>query len=174
MKRCPKCQIEKADEEFHKSSRNVLQTYCNACSREIDHRKYLRYKDRILARNKAWNAANPEKVAAAAKGNPERLRKNRARAADNRMARMVNLPFTLTEDEWNKTLSLFGGRCAYCDAEGTLHKDHFIPPAMGGGYEAGNIIPACPTCNKKKWQHSPLKFLGIQKYAEIMLRIHGA
>lgn len=85
------------------------------------------------------------------------------------------LPHDFTLDDWQEILTVFGGRCAYCDEEvDKLEQDHFIPVAMEGGYERGNILPACPSCNRRKSDKSPLNFLGIRKYGEIMTRIHGA
>lgn len=173
MKRCPRCKTEKSAGEFHKSSRNGLQVYCKVCSRELDHLKYLDNKDRILAHNRAYSHANLDKIRVWAKEYRARTRGNKALAVERRRANKVGLPASLTTEEWGRTLAVFGKRCAYCDSTGVLQQDHFIPAASGGGYEAGNIIPACPSCNKKKWQHSPLEFLGIRKYAEVMTRIHG-
>jgi 5-methylcytosine-specific restriction endonuclease McrA len=135
---------------------------------------YAKNHDRMQARNKAWNLLNGDRIRSWAKKHPERTHEQKVHAMARRRSRELSLPATLTQDEWQKTLAVFGGRCAYCDTDGTMWRDHFIPITMGGGYEAGNILPACPSCNRRKWQHSPLKFLGIQKYAEIMLRIHGA
>ena len=174
MKLCPRCEVNKADEDFHKSSRDGLQTYCKACSREIDHRKYLRYRDRILEHNRAWSHANLDKVREWERGYRDRARGSIVLKVERRRARKAGLPATLTAEEWDKTLSIFGSRCAYCGADGPLEQDHFFPVAMGGGYEVGNILPACPHCNKVKWQKSPLDFLGLQKYEEILTRIHAA
>jgi len=182
MKICTRCHEEKDESEFsRRGTEGRLRSRCRPCrqkdyldyiqdpkaaehSREYHKQWYLDHKERVTNQSREWIRNNPEKRRALIRANQER-----------RMARARNLPATLTQEEWNKALALFGNRCAYCDrASPKLHQEHFIPIVMGGGYEAGNIIPACPTCNHIKKAKPPLKFLGIQKYAEIMLRIHGA
>jgi len=54
---------------------------------------------------------------------------------------------TLRESEWQLILYAFGNKCAYCDAEGDLQKDHVIPYSRGGTLSADNVVPACPKCN---------------------------
>ena len=46
-------------------------------------------------------------------------------------------------------LEQFDRRCAYCSAAATTW-DHIVPVARGGKTEAGNIVPACPSCNSSK------------------------
>lgn len=43
----------------------------------------------------------------------------------------------------------FGGRCAYCPAPATTW-DHIVPVSAGGRTEAGNMLPACNSCNSRK------------------------
>jgi len=38
-------------------------------------------------------------------------------------------------------------------------KDHFIPVTEGGRFEAGNVVPACERCNKRKHNRRPEVFL---------------
>lgn len=70
-----------------------------------------------------------------------------------------NLPNTLNNVEWNKIMEDFNHSCAYCGiSEGDhlkkwgeiLHREHFIALSNGGGYEVGNIIPSCRSCNSSK------------------------
>lgn len=70
-----------------------------------------------------------------------------------------SLPNTLTNEEWNKIMQDFNNSCAYCGMseedhlkkwEEILHQEHFIPLSNGGGYEVGNIIPSCRSCNSSK------------------------
>ena len=46
-------------------------------------------------------------------------------------------------------LKQFDGRCAYCEATATTW-DHIVPVARAGKTEAGNIVPACSSCNSSK------------------------
>lgn len=43
-------------------------------------------------------------------------------------------------------------RCHYCREKSaqTLQMDHVIPLVLGGRHAVGNIVLACPTCNKLK------------------------
>jgi 5-methylcytosine-specific restriction endonuclease McrA len=73
--------------------------------------------------------------------NPVHVRRARHMAAVER---------TLTQEQWNGILELFGQRCAYCLAETKLTMDHVIPVSRGGPHIAGNVVPACKSCNSKK------------------------
>ncbi|WP_227751056.1 HNH endonuclease signature motif containing protein [Microbacterium sp. R1] len=45
----------------------------------------------------------------------------------------------------------FGGRCAYCGVVAVaLTMDHVVPIVRGGTHSAGNIVPACMSCNVHK------------------------
>jgi len=83
--------------------------------------------------------------------NPEQSSIIDARARAVRRSRKEALSTTLTAEEWKAALAIFGHRCAYCGCEhARFHKDHVTPVSKGGGFEAGNIVPACSTCNKSK------------------------
>jgi hypothetical protein len=45
--------------------------------------------------------------------------------------------------------SLFGGECAYCDAEAETW-DHVFPVSKGGRTEPANVLPSCVVCNSSK------------------------
>ena len=54
-----------------------------------------------------------------------------------------------------------GRRCVYCAAPleyacATL--DHVYPLAKGGAHVAGNVVVACPTCNRLKADMLPVEF----------------
>ncbi len=71
-------------------------------------------------------------------------------STQKRQALKKSLPATLTFLEWEYIKDLFGHTCAYCGKELFLTQDHFIPLSKGGGYELGNIIPSCLSCNSSK------------------------
>lgn len=57
--------------------------------------------------------------------------------------------------EWTKIINEFGGRCAYCGAEGTpLIAEHIIPQSVLSVDHPelvdmiGNVVPACQQCNR--------------------------
>lgn len=58
-----------------------------------------------------------------------------------------SLPF-LRERVYEKT----DGACAYCGTalESNWHIEHVVPRCRGGGWELGNLVPACKRCNSMK------------------------
>lgn len=113
-------------------------------------------EERRLAQNAAKrrayaeNAGERKRATAAArdwiKQHPEynRLRYHRYRA------RLQGVEATLTVAEWHAILEAFGHRCAYCLRHGKMTQDHVVPVSRGGAHTAGNIVPACLSCNAKK------------------------
>lgn len=60
-----------------------------------------------------------------------------------------------TEEEWERTVEYFGGRCAYTGADlagGQVDRDHAIPlnRAHCGVHLFGNVLPATKAANSKK------------------------
>ena len=52
------------------------------------------------------------------------------------------------------------GLCHFCQQSvGADHltMDHLVPLARGGKSTRGNIVPACPACNKKKQLDTPVE-----------------
>ena len=85
-----------------------------------------------------------------------------------RRARMEILPRSFSIADWADVLDLFGHKCAYCGKDGKLHQDHFIPVTRGGGYEMGNIVPACHSCNSRKNAKDPLAWLGLRRWLDTL------
>jgi len=78
-----------------------------------------------------------------------------------RNARKLGLPSTLTQEEWEDIVRVYGGACAYCKEENiVLEQDHVIPVVMGGGYTKDNIVPACKSCNCSKGTKTAEEFNG--------------
>lgn len=112
---------------------------------------YQKNREKMLEHNRNYYKENREYFAEYDRKyrleNPEVSRLKTQR----RKARMYELPHTLTVEEWEETLEYFDNGCAYCgDSESGLAQDHVIPIFKGGGYEKGNIIPACKSCNSSK------------------------
>lgn len=60
---------------------------------------------------------------------------------------------------WAGICAAYGHRCVYCGAKGVLTRDHIWPRARGGGgVAAGNIVPACKTCNREKGQMTAYEY----------------
>lgn len=91
-----------------------------------------------------------------AKEHPEKAREY----AQRRKSRKAKLESTLTQSEWEQILADYGYACAYCgrawhEIDGKLEQEHVIPVTQNGGYTATNIVPACGTCNRKKFNKTP-------------------
>lgn len=82
---------------------------------------------------------------------------HRRRSADDRRALMMveNPGFCpFGEDEWERMKRRFDHCCAYCGEKSpVLEKDHVIPLTRGGRHALANILPACPACNRAKYNH---------------------
>jgi 5-methylcytosine-specific restriction endonuclease McrA len=58
----------------------------------------------------------------------------------------------LTRREWEAITLAFDHRCAYCGARpARLEQDHVIPLTRGGQHTAANVVPACGSCNRRKF-----------------------
>lgn len=57
---------------------------------------------------------------------------------------------TLTTVEWNNIKKYFNNKCAYCNKEEDLTREHFIALSKGGEFSINNIIPVCNSCNCSK------------------------
>lgn len=96
---------------------------------------YARHRERLKAKIAAYHAANPDV---------------RRTGWERRRARLLNADGSYTTAEWLWVVAFYGGRCAYCGAEGQLDADHRIPLARGGTNWIENIVPACRRCNNRK------------------------
>jgi hypothetical protein len=134
---------------------------------------YLAHRQEAIARAAEW-----------AKNNPSRVRELRSawkhnnkdavnHATRTRRTRIRSAETGLTREQWVRLVDTFGGKCAYCGGDcPNPEADHLIPVKMGGGYVWGNVFPICRECNAKKAGTSPVEFLGISKYADLMVSCH--
>jgi len=67
-----------------------------------------------------------------------------------RNQRLLELPDTLTFEQWLFACEWFDQRCAYCSAKAFLIMEHLIPVSKEGPRTALNILPACTQCNHSK------------------------
>lgn len=104
--------------------------------RAYGNRHYAEHKEDYVKRAAAWGKEHPE-VKQTSNG--------------RRRSRAKNLDTQFSTADWNRCLSYFGNRCAYCGREsGTLHQEHVIPSSFSGGFLPSNIIPSCLECNSSK------------------------
>lgn len=112
---------------------SISHIYCQTCAPKQS------YKSRRSA-VKTWLAKNPGKVA-------EYCRRRRSRRR--------SVAYDITDEHWRRCLEFFDYRCAYCEKQTKLERDHFIPISKGGSTTKNNIVPACKSCNSSKWSRDP-------------------
>lgn len=75
-------------------------------------------------------------------------------ATANRRARDRGLEGSLSTLDWQRALTFFEGRCAYCDSPAST-LDHFQPMMLGGPTTRSNAILCCISCNERKGATAP-------------------
>jgi len=107
------------------------------------HAEYLGKAAQISQRASAWKKANPLK----AQANHIRRRASKKQAPIN----------DLTAAQWREILAAFDHRCAYCQRKmQRLTQDHISPLGPTGPHTLHNIVPACQSCNSRKYTGPPL------------------
>jgi 5-methylcytosine-specific restriction endonuclease McrA len=77
---------------------------------------------------------------------PRRIKKEREKARELRKSQW-----------WLERLK--PGICHYCEKKfdpKSLTLDHVVPLARGGASTKGNVVPACPECNRDKKLQTPV------------------
>jgi 5-methylcytosine-specific restriction endonuclease McrA len=113
----------------------------------------LEHPEEESARCKQWQEANAKKMREYRRkwALSEAGRESSKGAVHRYRAAKAGLPANLTNEDWKRVMEHFGHRCAYCGVENTeLVQEHVVPVSAGGGYVAGNIVPACRGCNISK------------------------
>lgn len=129
--------------------RAIVKAYSdrNRDALRIKGREYARTRDRgvVNAQQRAWKAANRDKVAAG----------NHARRAD-----------AYTEDARAYVRILHGDPCSYCGTRlEKPHIDHVVPISAGGDNQWDNLTASCVSCNSSKHAAPLLGFLHRQALA---------
>lgn len=138
------------------------ETYAQNVEREHIRNKAYRdsHKEQEDQRHKRWRDENIER----ARANSRRWQRAHLdvfrRNEHIRRARVRGLPHTLTLSEWEDIKAFYNYSCAYCgrawyEIEGKLVQEHVVPTTQGGGYTKENIVPACRSCNGKKYNKTP-------------------
>ena len=115
-KKCGACKTEKLREAFNKyaQAKDGLQPRCRDCQRELRAEWYAANRESEIAKARAWNLANPERVRAIDKArnarNPEARRESaartyakhghKARAAKSALRTIDPTPFREAEKAW--------------------------------------------------------------------------
>jgi 5-methylcytosine-specific restriction endonuclease McrA len=77
-------------------------------------------------------------------------------------ARKAGAQGTHGVQEWLEKCELFAWCCAYCGQSRPLSEDHKIPLSRGGSDDISNILPACQSCNSKKYTKTTAEFLRMR------------
>jgi 5-methylcytosine-specific restriction endonuclease McrA len=80
-----------------------------------------------------------------------------------RYARSKGLTADLTVSQWKNTVNYFNNKCAYCQKANWSLLEHFIPTVLGGGTTVSNVVPACESCNRRKYNLHPDQVTSIRK-----------
>lgn len=113
-----------------------------------------RYNDAIVK----WQKEHPDNIRASKKKYDDAHPELRRIITWRYNTRKKLLPATLTLEQWEAIKRFYNNCCAYCGRKFVkLTQDHLIPVSKGGPYTAQNIVPACRSCNSKKYNNGPLK-----------------
>jgi hypothetical protein len=138
------------------------------------------HHEEILASERQFKDKNREKIRdynRRRKREADRLEDLRRHRAQ-REARKLNLPDTLTKEEWLSVVEHWQGCCVYCGKQPeSLTLDHYIPLVSPNcpGTVAINIVPACLSCNSSKNNTEAFYWMswkfGSERANEIQARI---
>ena len=110
-----------------------------------------REQERVRGRKKYYSnkGRHAQLTAAYRKSHPEK----KAQYARKRYAAKCNAPINdLTAKQWEDIKAAYKNACAYCGRKmKRLEQDHITPLSKGGSHTLSNIVPACRSCNSKKF-----------------------
>lgn len=147
LRTCLVCGVEQPLSEFKIVRGRPRRRECRSCRRPV-------------LKPKPWSRANrlPPDVHLAHRRDSmrryyktEKGRANKQRKEQKRRAAAAGAVSSLTRIQWDKIQNAYGGRCAYCRCDlKRATMDHVVPVSRGGAHAAGNVVPACRSCNSKK------------------------
>lgn len=116
-----------------------------ARKREANRKKYLKHRDKILARKRAYQIANREK---------RRVYKQNCDAKKISTGRLSAgiVPSLMVKQR---------GMCPYCKSSlksVKTHLDHIVPLKLGGPNTDDNVQLLCQPCNQAKHAKHPVEF----------------
>lgn len=97
--------------------------------------------------SKRWKREHPD-LAVEYEGRRRALKKN---APNN----------DLTAAQWQERKCEYSNHCAYClkPITGSIAQEHMTPLSRGGPNTLSNVVPACVSCNSKKWTKTLLEYV---------------
>lgn len=127
-----------------------------------------------ILRTRAVAYRNAHAAEIKAKQKTERWRQISRMYVARRRARERNLAATFTKEQWRVIVAEFEGLCAYCQKQPGPQMEHIVAVTRGGGFVAGNIIPACETCNKTKAARTIEDFCAERGYDAAAIQARAA
>lgn len=122
--------------------------------------KGVLYQEYIRANANKWQREHPEQARAGHRkyDRTERGRASKKARANRRRILEIN-GISFTAEQWLLRLREFDNRCVYCGSkQRKLTADHWMPLSKGGTNDINNIVPACRSCNSRKFNHNPGEF----------------
>jgi len=158
--KCTICEKVKKLESFHKNKQRP-NGYCSRC---IEcHKEYMREwrrtnHEKTLQYSREWKENNKERVLELEKKYRRRNKESIRVSKQNRIARKLNLPNTLTNKDVKDIKESFKDECAI-SGDDFESLDHFIPLSTGhGGTFKRNIIPLSIAMNSSKRNRNPFEW----------------
>ncbi len=136
--------------------------------------RHIERREEANAASREWYAANRERAIENSKAvirrNPERSRIFANRTRTKRVGAPGRDP---TAAELIARFDAFGRRCVYCGVPLGVdyHMDHVEPLTKGGSKWISNLAPACPPCNRSKFNHTLEEWLGEVEAAAVRQRM---
>lgn len=164
MRKCPRCQEFKPDEEWGRS-------YCKPCNAERYKEYKARNREKELARKKAYRDQNKQKISTYHKSymkdywkDKPHWRKLYPELAKEQEVQRRGYQTTKTIDPGllKQKLRYWGGLCWICRINPHEHWDHVKPLSKGGLHLLANLRPSCADCNlekSNKWPYTPDRML---------------
>lgn len=142
---------------------------------EQEHRVQIREQQRIR------RASQPDKVRQWRENYKQKHPLGQRLYVHKRRALKMSLPYSFTDDDHERMMEWWHYSCAYCGAQRdfwhTLEADHFVALSSpdSPGTVPSNMIPACKSCNSRKFNRDPEEFVvsefGGRKASRILARI---
>jgi len=121
-------------------------------------RYWLRHRAEELERNQKYQRTRrPASRKAYRQSHPTLVRDRDQARASQRRARLCGQTTPFTATQWRAMKEHYNHRCVYCGRKmQRLTQDHILPLSKGGTHTLGNIVPACLSCNARKYTGPPL------------------
>lgn len=167
MKRCIKCGMIKAIDQFGKDStrKDRKTVYCKKCRAKYG--KQYRQRPEVKERMQDYQY----QYARTLKARQAQIKRNRKynntdkgrslsrKIQAQRRQQLRNAPGEFPEEHWLLLLEAYDHTCAYCGRHesetGSLHREHLVPLSRGGRNDISNIRPSCRVCNSQKGKRTP-------------------